>query len=170
MLKTRSLFLVAMLSVLSACQDSVEEKAEAAGCPNLEREVGMLFVRAGVSDRIQAEWERDMQRYGMRRSPFAYSNSGLSRASGEASSAAARSVFSLIGNVRLGPEFDPSEWTTVDDIGSALVNGLSSLTDDYPGRDRINGYFQRCSPFVGEYLISAERFTWAVDLYRNPDQ
>ncbi|WP_132466397.1 hypothetical protein [Rhodovulum marinum] len=161
--------MIALLA-LAGCQESVDERAEAAGCPDLERQVGMIFVRAGVSDAIQSEWQRDMQRYGMKRTPLAYPNAGLNRHSGEASSSAVKAVFGLVGSAVYGSQFDPSEWATAEEFGDAIATGLSSVPEDYPGRERTQDYFQRCSLYVGEYLSSADRFLWATDLYRNPDQ
>ena len=150
----RCLPLFVAVLALASCRENVEEQAEAAGCPSLEQRVGMLFVRASVSDRIQADWQRDMQRYNMRRTPLSYSKAGMSRENGEASSAAARVVFDLVGDVRLGPQFDPSEWTTPEEIGASVVGGPSSISSESGSLTRHIEYFEKCSEFVGEYLIS----------------
>ncbi|MEE4210391.1 MAG: hypothetical protein V2I43_14145 [Parvularcula sp.] len=164
---------IGFIMLLASCQESVEERAEAAGCPNLEREVGMLFVRAGVSDGIQKTWEIETQRYGVRRTPLAYSNAGLRRSDGEASSAAVKSLFDLVGYNSFGMvrlDSDLSEVTSPEEIGTAIVDGLKNFPEEYRGKERRIDYFQRCSTFVGEYLSLDDKFQWANNLYENPEQ
>jgi hypothetical protein len=148
-----------VILLLTGCQDSVEERAEAAGCDNLERRLSDLFVRAGRMEQIEIQWSHEMNKYGLKRTPLAAAEIGGDRA--RAALNAVQNLFTTVGNKTL----------TDDDaatLGAQISSDLVSFDGDYALRSQTEEYYVRCSSFVGEYIVTDNNIDKLHSLYFSP--
>jgi hypothetical protein len=158
---------------LSGCQEeeTIEDRASAAGCGALASTVEMFVVEAGLYDGIQDGFESNIEKYGEAMDNYVYFNAGLPEAEGKSSSTAVKAAFAQVGiNLDfdgVGVNFSANKEARPEQIGYAFANGFvtGAADTDFSTKSARTTFVNKCGTFVGEYLLLEGRMDWAVDLH-----